>query len=160
MPQEEIDGFVAHLFDKDPPTARPDNLSLPYNSGNPPPSVRITILLIILHSTINIFLWLVIQDLYPAREIDVELSDEDNTRQNEPTSDDAGGDGVPLVETLAPNPISSSLVGESRPSAADRTTTTTLSGGGQKKKRVVLGTKCKQDKGPVDQVIIELPPYH
>jgi hypothetical protein len=51
-------------------------------------------------------------------------------------------------------------VGQSRPSATNRTTTTTPSGGGQKKKRVVLGTKCKQDKAPADQVIIEHLPYH
>jgi hypothetical protein len=65
MPQEEIDGFVALLFDKDPPVVRPDTLPLPYSSDNPPPSVRVTVLLIILQSAINISLWLVIQDLYP-----------------------------------------------------------------------------------------------
>jgi hypothetical protein len=51
------------------------------------------------------------------------------------------------------------LAGESRPSVADQTTTTAPSGGGQKKKRVALGTKRKQDKSPVDQVITEFPPY-
>jgi hypothetical protein len=35
MPQEEIDGFMARLFDKDPPIARPDNLPLPYSSETP-----------------------------------------------------------------------------------------------------------------------------
>jgi hypothetical protein len=39
------------------------------------------------------------------------------------------------------------------------TTAAALSGGGQKKKRVMLGTKCKQDKALADSVIIELPPY-
>jgi hypothetical protein len=160
MPQEEIDGFVALLFDKDPPTARPDNLPLPYNSENPPPSVRATVILVILRPIINISFWLIIQDLHPDREIDVEMSDEDNNGQNELAGDDAGGDGAPSVETLAPNPIGSSLAGESCPSATDRTTTTAPSSGGQKKKRVVLGTKHKQDKAPVDQVVTELPPYH
>jgi hypothetical protein len=46
MSQEEIDGFVARLFDKDPPTMRHDTLSLPYSDENTPPSVRITILLL------------------------------------------------------------------------------------------------------------------
>jgi hypothetical protein len=46
MSQEEIDRFVARLFDKDPPTARSDTLPLPYSNKNPPPSVRITVLLI------------------------------------------------------------------------------------------------------------------
>jgi hypothetical protein len=64
------------------------------------------------------------------------------------------------VETLAPNPIGSSVAEESRPLVADQTSSTAPSGGGQKKKNVVLGTKRKQDKTAVDQVIIELPPYH
>jgi hypothetical protein len=57
---------MARLFDKDSSTARPDDLPLPYSSDNPPSLVRITILLIILDHAINIFLWLVIQDLYPT----------------------------------------------------------------------------------------------
>jgi hypothetical protein len=40
MPQEEINRFVAYLFDKDPLTARLDNLPLPYSSENPAPLVR------------------------------------------------------------------------------------------------------------------------
>jgi hypothetical protein len=87
------------------------------------------------------------------------MSDEDNNKQNEPTSDDAGGNEALSVEKLAPNPTSSSLAGESNPSAVDQTTTTAPPGGGQKKKRVVLGTKRKKDKTPADQVITELPPY-
>jgi hypothetical protein len=67
---------------------------------------------------------------------------------------------VPSVKTLAPNPIGSSLAGESHPSTANRTTTTAPSGGGQKKRRVVLGTKRELDRVPIDQVIIDLPPYH
>jgi hypothetical protein len=101
-----------------------------------------------------------VQDLYPDCQIDVELSDEDINGQEEPAGDDAGGEGAPSVETLAPNPFSSSLAAESCPSTADQTTTTAPSGGGQKKKCIALGTKRKQDKAPADQVIIELPPYH
>jgi hypothetical protein len=37
---------VARLFDKDPPTARPDTLPLPYSNENPPPWIRITVLLL------------------------------------------------------------------------------------------------------------------
>jgi hypothetical protein len=59
MSQEEIDGFVARLLDKDPPTARLNTLPLPYGNDNPPPSVRITVLLLTFFLAINIFLWLV-----------------------------------------------------------------------------------------------------
>jgi hypothetical protein len=62
--------------------------------------------------------------------------------------------------TLAPKLVGSSLAGESRPSATDRTTTTAASGGSQKKNRVVLGTKRKPDRASADQVIIELPSYY
>jgi hypothetical protein len=48
----------------------------------------------------------------------------------------------------------------SHPSTTDQTTTTAPSSGGWMKKCVVLGTKCKLDKAPADQVIIELAPYH
>jgi hypothetical protein len=87
------------------------------------------------------------------------LSNNDNNGQNEPTGDDVRGDGTPSVQTLTPNSIGSSLAGESRPSAVDRTTTTAPSGGGQKKKLVVLESKRKKDKAPADQVITELSPY-
>jgi hypothetical protein len=142
------------LFDKDPPTVWPADLSLPYNSENPPPSVRVTVILIILQPIANISCWLVFQDLYPDHEVDVELFDEDDIGQREPAGDDVEGEEAPSVETLAPNPIRSNLAVESHPSAADRTTSTAPSSGGQKKKRVVLGTKRKQDKTAIDQVII------
>jgi hypothetical protein len=38
---DEIDGFVAHLFDRGVPTARPDAVPLPFSSENPPPLVRV-----------------------------------------------------------------------------------------------------------------------
>jgi hypothetical protein len=150
MPQEEINGFVARLLDKDPPTTRPDTLPLPYSSDNPPPSVRITVLLLTFYPAINTFLWLVIQNLYPDREIDVALFDEDNVRPNESANDATEGNGAPSVETLAPNPIGSSSAGEIHPSAADRVASTAPSSGGQNKRGVVLGTKCKQDKVVTD----------
>jgi hypothetical protein len=38
---DEIDGFVARLFDRGVPTARPDVVPLPFSSENPPPLVRV-----------------------------------------------------------------------------------------------------------------------
>jgi hypothetical protein len=132
---------VARLFDKDPPTARPADLPLPYSSENPPPLIGATIILIILQPVIDIFCWLVIQDLYPDREVDAELSNEDNIGQKDPAGDDAEGEGAPSVEALAPNPIGSSLVGEPCPSTADQTATAAPFSIGKWKKHVALGTK-------------------
>jgi hypothetical protein len=87
------------------------------------------------------------------------LFDEDNVGPNKPTGDDAGGNGPSSVETLAPNLIGSSSVGETYPLADDRAASTTPSGSGEKKIGVVLGTKHMQDKVVTDQVIIELPSY-
>jgi hypothetical protein len=42
---DEIDGFVAHLFDRGVPTARPDVVPLPFSSENPPPLVRVLVFL-------------------------------------------------------------------------------------------------------------------
>jgi hypothetical protein len=123
------------------------------------PSVRITVLLLTFFLAINTFLWLVTQDLYPDWEIDIAMSDEDNVGPNEPAGNDAIGNEAPSAKTLAPHPIGSSSVGETRPSTADRAISTAPSGSGQKKKHVVLGTMRKQDKATDDQVIIELPPY-
>jgi hypothetical protein len=38
---DEIDGFVAHLFDRGVPTVRLDAVPLPFSSENPPPLVRV-----------------------------------------------------------------------------------------------------------------------
>jgi hypothetical protein len=160
MSQEEIDGFMTRLFDKDPPIARRNTLPLPYSNKNPPHLVRITVLLLTFFLAIFTFLWLIAQDLYPDWEIDIVLSDEDNAGPNEPVGDDARGNGAPSAKTLAPNPIGSSSAGETHPSAADQAVPITPSGGGQKKKHIVLGTKRKHNKVADDQVIIELPPYH
>jgi hypothetical protein len=146
MSHEVIDGFVALLFDMDPLAARPDTLPLPYSSDNPPPSVRITVLLLTFYTAITKFLWLVIQDLYPDQEIDVALSDEDNVGPSEPVGDDARGNGAPLVETLAPNPIRSSSAGETHPSAADQAASTAPSGEDQKKNTLCLGPSTSKTK--------------
>jgi hypothetical protein len=112
-------------------------LLLLYSNDNPPPSVRIIVLLLTFFLAINTFNWLVTQELYLDREIDVALSDEDNVGLNEPIGDDAEGNGVPSAETLAPNPIRSSSAGETHPSAVDQAVPTAPSGSGQKKKCVV-----------------------
>jgi hypothetical protein len=88
------------------------------------------------------------------------MSDEDNARPNKPVGDDAGGNGGPSAETLAPNPIGSSSTGEIRPSAVDQAVPTSPASDSQKKKCIVLGTKHKHNKAVDDQVIIDLPPYH
>jgi hypothetical protein len=41
LSSKEIDGFVAHLFDRGVLTARPSTVSMPYSSNNPPPLVRV-----------------------------------------------------------------------------------------------------------------------
>jgi hypothetical protein len=132
---------------------------LPYSNENLPPLVRITILLLTFFLAIYAFLCLVAQDLYPDREIGVALFGEDNDGSNEPVGDDAGDNGTPSAETLAPNLIGSSSAGETHPSVADQAIPTTPSGDDQKKKCIVLGTKRKHNKATDDQVIIELPPY-
>jgi hypothetical protein len=43
LTQAVINQFVAHLFDKDPPTSWPDSVPKPYCSENPPPTVSITV---------------------------------------------------------------------------------------------------------------------
>jgi hypothetical protein len=41
LSSEKIDGSIAHLFDRDMPTTRPSSVSMPYNSNNPPPLIRV-----------------------------------------------------------------------------------------------------------------------
>jgi hypothetical protein len=87
------------------------------------------------------------------------LSDCDNDGQNEPADDDAGGQGVPSNESIAPNPIGSGMTEQIHFSATDQTTTVAPTGNSQQnKKHIVLASKRKQP-APSDQVIIELPLY-
>jgi hypothetical protein len=46
LSQEQIDGYVVQLFDKDPPTTQPTDLPLPFSSENPPPLVRAAVNLV------------------------------------------------------------------------------------------------------------------
>jgi hypothetical protein len=78
----------------------------------------------------NIYFRLVTQDLYPEHQVDVEVSDEDNTRREEPTDNDAKGVGAPSIETLAPNLIGFILVELTHPSTTNQTATTAPSSGG------------------------------
>jgi hypothetical protein len=41
LSSEKIDGSIPHLFDRDMLTTRPSSVSMPYNSNNPPPLVRV-----------------------------------------------------------------------------------------------------------------------
>jgi hypothetical protein len=50
LSQAEIDRFMEHLFDKDPPNARPVSVPMPFSSENPPPLVRITVSFSLLHN--------------------------------------------------------------------------------------------------------------
>jgi hypothetical protein len=73
---KEIDRFIAHLFDRGAPTARPSSVLMPYNSNNTPP-------LVIVFDFFKSFsdpwsyesILIIHHDLYPARPVDVELSD-------------------------------------------------------------------------------------
>jgi hypothetical protein len=102
------------------------------------------------------------QNLYPDRQVDVELSDGNDNVLKEPTGDDANDGGATSAEHIAPNPISSNVVGPAHPSVADQVDATAPLVGGQNRKRPPHALKCKQSKTPADQVItqIELPPYH
>jgi hypothetical protein len=72
--------------------------------------------LIIIQSITNISTWLVIQDLYPDSQVDVELSDGDNNNeQNKPAGDEVEDKGAPSTEPIAPNPTDSSVAGDTRP---------------------------------------------
>jgi hypothetical protein len=70
---DEIDGFVAHLFDRGVPTARPDVVPLPFSSENLPLLVRVLFFLNL--SQINYLILSSEQDLYPPHQVDADLSD-------------------------------------------------------------------------------------
>jgi hypothetical protein len=85
----------------------------------------------------------VIRDLYPDRQADVKLSDRDNDNgQSKPTGDEAEGKGTPSTELITPNPIDSSVAGDTRPSVVGQIVAASL-GSRQKKKHVPLASKRK-----------------
>jgi hypothetical protein len=77
---DEIDEFVAHLFDKDVPTAHPDAISLPFSSENPPLLVRVLVFLNL--SQINCLILSVKQDIYPLHQVDADLFDSTGEDRN------------------------------------------------------------------------------
>jgi hypothetical protein len=116
-------------------TARPSSVPTPFSSDNPPPLVRI---------------------FYFFKFI----SDSSHDGQDDPKGNDDGGQGAPLSEPTAPNPIGSGTIAQVRPSAADQLTTAAPLGGSPlKKKRLVLASKHKQP-APSDQVTTVLFSHH
>jgi hypothetical protein len=77
---DEIDGFVAHLFDRGVPTVRLDVVSLPFSSENSPPLVRVLFFLNL--SQINCLILSFKQDLYPPHQVDADLSNSTGEYQN------------------------------------------------------------------------------
>jgi hypothetical protein len=41
LSSEEIDEFIAHMFNRGVPTARPSSVPMPYSSNNPPPLIMV-----------------------------------------------------------------------------------------------------------------------
>jgi hypothetical protein len=98
--------------------------------------------LIIIQSVTNTPIWLVIQNLYPDRQVDIELSDGNNdNRQNKPAGDEAEGKRAPSTDLIAPNPTDSSVTGNTCPLAVGQIPAAS-SGSRQKKKPVPLASKC------------------
>jgi hypothetical protein len=76
LSSEEIDRFIAHLFDRGVPTAHPSSVSMPYNSNKPPPLVRVLDFFKSFPDPWSYESILIIhQDLYSTRSVDAELSD-------------------------------------------------------------------------------------
>jgi hypothetical protein len=154
---DEIDGFIAHLFDRGVLTVRPDAVPLPFSSENPPPLVRVLFFLNL--SPIDCLILSFKQDLYPPHQVDVDLSDSTGENQKHPIGDDIQGHGIPLTEPITSNPIGSNMAALVRPPVADQSVSAAPLSGGQKWKRIMLASKCKTTTSS-DQVITELPSYH
>jgi hypothetical protein len=133
---------------------------MPYNSSNPPPSVRVLDLFKSFPDPWSYESILIIhQDLYPARPVDAELFDSNHDGQDDPTGDDDGGQGAPSAEPTVPRMIGFSMVAQVLPSVVDQLTTTTPLGSGHlKRKCLVLVSKHKQPTS-FDQVMTELFPH-
>jgi hypothetical protein len=127
---DEIDGFVARLFDRRVPTARPDAIPLPFSSENPPPLVRVLSFLNLF--PINCLILSFKQDLYPPHQVDADLSDSTGEDQKQPTGDDVKGHGVPLTEPITSNPIGSDMTALVRPPVADQSVFAAPLGSGRK----------------------------
>jgi hypothetical protein len=154
---DEIDGFVAHLFDRGVPTARSDAVLLPFSSENPPPLVRVLFFLNL--SQINYLTLSSEQDIYPPHQVDADLSDSTGEDQRQTAGNDIEGPGIPLIEPISSNPIGPNMAAPVRPPAADQPASAAPLSGGQKRKRVRLVSKRKTTISS-DQVITEPSSYH
>jgi hypothetical protein len=154
---DEIDGFVAHLFDRGVSTVRPDAVPLPFSSENPPRLVRVLSFLNL--SQINCLILSFKQDLHPPHQVDVDLSDSTGEDRKQTAGDDVEGHGIPLTEPITSNPIGSNMAAPICPPAADQPVSAALLSGGHKRKRIRLASKRKTTASS-DQVITELPSYH
>jgi hypothetical protein len=139
------------------PTARPDAVSLPFSSENPPPLVRVLFFLNL--SQINCLILSFKQDLYPPHQVDADLFDSTGEDQKQTTGDDVEGSGIPLIEPITSKPIGSNMAASVRPPTADQPISAAPLSGGQKRKHIRLASKCKTTTSS-DQVITELPFYH
>jgi hypothetical protein len=154
---DEIDGFIAHLFDRGVPTVRPDAVPLPFSSENPPPLVRVLFFLNL--SQINCLILSFKQYLYPPHQVDADLSDSTGEYQKQTAGNDVEGHGIPLIEPITSNPIGSNMTALIRPPVADQPVSAAPLSGGQKRKRIMLASKLKTTTSS-DQVITGLPSYH
>jgi hypothetical protein len=154
---DEIDGFVAHLFDRGVPTVRPDAVPLPFSSENPPPLVRVLSFLNL--PQINCLILTFKQYLYPPHQVDADLSDSTGEDRKQTAGDDIEGHRIPLTEPITSNPIGSNMAAPVCPPATDQPVFAAPLSGGQKRKRIRLASKCKTTASS-DQVITELPSYH
>jgi hypothetical protein len=136
---DEIDGFVAHLFDRGVPTVRPDAVPLPFSSENPPPLVRVLSFLNL--SQINCLILSFKQDLYPPHQVDADLSDSTGEDQKQTAGDDVEGPGIPLIEPITSNPIRSNMAAPVCAPAADQPVSAAPLSGGQKRKCIRLASK-------------------
>jgi hypothetical protein len=154
---DEIDGFVAHLFDRGVPITRPDAVPLPFSSENPPLLVRVLFFLNL--SQINYLILSFKHDLYPPHQVDADLSDSTGEDRKQTAGDDVEGPGIPLIELITSNPIRSNMAVPVCPPAIDQPVSAAPLSGGQKRKRIRLASKRKTTTSS-DQVITELPSYH
>jgi hypothetical protein len=154
---DEIDGFVAHLFDRGVLTVRPGAVPLPFSSENPPLLVRVLFFLNL--SQINCLILSSKQDIYPPHQVDADLSDSTGEDLKQTAGDDVEGHGIPLIEPVSSNPIGSNMAAPVRPPAADQPVFAAPLSGGQKQKRIRLASKRKTTTSS-NQVITKLPSYH
>jgi hypothetical protein len=154
---DEIDGFIAHLFDRGVPTVRPDVVPLSFSSENPPPLVRVLFFLNL--SQINCLILSFKQDLYPPHQVDADLSDSTGEYPKETAGDDVEGHGIPLIEPITSIPIGSNMAAPVCPPVADQPISAAPLSDSQKRKRIILASKRKTTTSS-DQVITELPSHH